>query len=288
MAARILKGQPVVERLHRNIEQQIAALAAIEIIPTLAIVDATSDPSSALYARTKEMACAQLGIQTQLLTLPPSGAGRELIEHLRELAENPKVHAILMEAPVSEEYSSLHPNLRIPPEKDVDGLHPVNLGRLLAGSPLFVPATAAACVELLHHYEIPIAGKRVVIVGRSLVVGKPLALLMLAEDATVTLCHSRTRDLAYETRQAEILIVAAGKPELVTASMVTPGAVVLDVGTNFGADGQVVGDVEQAGVNLVASALSPPKGGLGPVTTALLLWQVVEAARLRAEVKAAS
>lgn len=288
MAARILKGQPVVERLHRNIEQQISALAAIEIVPTLAIVDATSDPSSALYARTKEKACAQLGIQTQLLTLPPSGAGRELIEHLRELAENPKVHAILMEAPVSEEYSSLHPNLRIPPEKDVDGLHPVNLGRLLAGNPLFVPATAAACVELLHHYEIPIAGKRVVIVGRSLVVGKPLALLMLAEDATVTLCHSRTRDLAYETRQAEILIVAAGKPELVTASMVTPGAVVLDVGTNFGPDGQVVGDVEQAGVNLVASALSPPKGGLGPVTTALLLWQVVEAARLRAEVKAAS
>lgn len=229
-----------------------------------------------------------LGIQTQRLTLPASGAGRELIEHLRELAENPKVHAIMMEAPGSDEYASLHPNLRIPPEKDVDGLHPVNLGRLLAGNPLFVPATAAACVELLHHHEIPIAGKRVVIVGRSLVVGKPLALLMLAEDATVTLCHSRTRDLAYETRQAEILIVAAGQPELVTASMVTPGAVVLDVGTNVGPDGRVVGDVEQAGVNLVASALLPSKGGLGSVTTALLLWQVVEAARLRAEVKAAS
>ena len=155
----------------------------------------------------------------------------------------------------------------------------------MAGSPLFVPATAAACVEMLHHYEIPIAGKRVVIVGRSLVVGRPLALLMLAEDATVTLCHSKTRDLAYETRQAEILVVAAGHPDLVTASMVTPGAVVLDVGTNVGPDGQVVGDVEQGGVHLVASALSPARGGLGPVTTALLLWQVVEAARSRAEVK---
>ncbi|MCE7871482.1 bifunctional 5,10-methylene-tetrahydrofolate dehydrogenase/5,10-methylene-tetrahydrofolate cyclohydrolase [bacterium CPR1] len=247
MAARILRGQPVVDRLHRNIEQQIAALAAVEIVPTLAVVDATGDPSSALSASARAEACAMLGIQTQRLT-----------------------------------------NLRIPPEKDVDGLHPVNLGRLLAGNPLFVPATAAACVELLHHHEIPIAGKRVVIVGRSLVVGKPLALLMLAEDATVTLCHSRTRDLAYETRQAEILIVAAGQPELVTASMVTPGAVVLDVGTNVGPDGRVVGDVEQAGVNLVASALLPSKGGLGSVTTALLLWQVVEAARLRAEVKAAS
>lgn len=285
MAAQILKGEPVVERLHKNIEQQVSLLTAADIVPTLAIVDATGEASSALYATTREKACARLGIASQLITLPPTGAGRELVDILRELAENPKIHAIMLEAPVSEEYALLHPTLRIPPEKDVDGLHPVNLGRLMTGNPLFVPATAAACVEMLHHYEIPIRGKRVVIVGRSMGVGKPLALLMLAEDATVTLCHSRTRDLAYETRQAEILVVAAGKPELVTASMVTPGAVVLDVGTNVTADGQVVGDVEQAGVHLVASALSPPQGGLGPVTTALLLWQVVEAARLRAEVK---
>lgn len=285
MSARVLKGQPIVERLHRNIEQSVGQLSALDITPSLAIVDATGSASSALSARTKEAACAELGVAFQLVTLPPSGAGKELVDTLRELAENPRVHAIMLESPVSEEYALLHPELRIPPEKDVEGQHPTNLGRLMTGNPLFVPATAAACVEMLHHYEIPISGQRVVIVGRSMIVGKPLAALMLAEDGTVTLCHSRTRDLAYETRQAEILIVAAGRPELVTASMVTPGAVVLDVGTNILPDGQIVGDVEQAGVHLVASALSPTRGGLGPVSTALLLWQAVEAARLRAEVK---
>lgn len=276
------------ERLHKNIEQSVALLAASDVTPTLAIVDATASPAAALHARTQEQACTRLGIACQLFSLPPTGAGKELVETLRELAENPRVHAILLESPLGEEYAALHPTLRIPPEKDVEGLHPVNLGRLMTGNPLFVPAPAAACVEMLHHYDLAISGKRVVIVGRSLVVGRPLALLMLAEDATVTICHSLTRDLAYETRQAEILVVAAGKPELVTASMVTPGAVVLDLGTNLGSDGQVVGDVEQAGVHLVASALSPVRGGLGPVTTALLAWQVVEAARLRAEVKGAS
>lgn len=269
------------ERLHKNIEQQVGLLAAGDLVPTLAIVDTSGAPPR----EDREQACAQMGIACQRLVLPPTGAGRELIDTLRDLAENPRVHAIVLESPLGEEYAALNANLRIPPEKDVQGLHPVNLGRLMAGAPLFVPAGAAACVELLHHYEIPLAGKRVVIVGRSQGVGKPLALLMLAEDATVTVCHSHTRDLAYETRQAEILVVAAGRPELVTASMVTPGAVVLDLGQNPGPEGTILGDVEQAGVNLVAAAMSPARGGLAPVTTALLLWQVVEAARLRAEVK---
>ncbi|MEW6282244.1 MAG: bifunctional 5,10-methylenetetrahydrofolate dehydrogenase/5,10-methenyltetrahydrofolate cyclohydrolase [Candidatus Eremiobacterota bacterium] len=279
MPARILHGQIVAERLHRNIEQ---GLQGLDSVPTLAILDATGEPSAARSCEARSTAAGSLGVQCQVHRLPAQGAGRELLDLIRELAEDPCVHAIVLQAPLPREYASLYPWQRIPPEKDVEGLHPFNLGRLMVGSPLFVPATAAACIELLHHYELPLASKRAVVVGRSLVVGRPLALLLLAEDATVTVCHSRTRDLAYETRQAEVLVVAAGQPELVTASMVSPGAVVLDVGTNLRADGQIVGDVEQAGVHMVASALSPPVGGLEPVTTALLLWQTVEAARLAA------
>ncbi|HXE71382.1 MAG TPA: bifunctional 5,10-methylenetetrahydrofolate dehydrogenase/5,10-methenyltetrahydrofolate cyclohydrolase [Candidatus Nitrosotenuis sp.] len=281
LAAIIYKGAPIAERIHQRTRRLVESLAARGVRPSLAIVDATGDEAAALFARAKVRAGAQLGIRAQTLSLSPAGCGRELIERLRDLAEDPQVHGIIIESPLPREYQTLNPYSRVPPEKDVEGLHPYNLGRLFLGSPLFVPATAAACLEMLRFYEVPIAGRRAVVVGRSAVVGRPAALLLLAEDATVTICHSRTQNLAAHTRQADILLVAAGRPRLITASMLAPGAAVIDVGTNVGPDGQMVGDVDFEGVRLVASGVSPVRGGVGPVTTALLLWNTAEAARLQ-------
>ncbi len=277
MAAEILLGAPIAEGLHQRIRERMP-----RVTPTLAIVDATGDEAAARFARAKIKACERLGLEARHHPLPPSGAADDLLELLQDLSEDPQVHAILLESPLPAEYRPLNASARIPPEKDVEGLHPYNLGRLFTGSPLFVPATAAACLEMLRHHEVSMAGRHAVVVGRSTVVGRPAALLLLAEDATVTLCHSRTRDLAEHTRRADILLVAAGRAELVKADMVAPGAVVLDVGTNVTPAGHLVGDVDFAGVSEVASALTPARGGIGPVTTALLLWNTVEAARLQA------
>lgn len=281
MPATLLLGAPIASEVEARVAESVRALAERGVVPTLAIVDATGDEASARFARAKMRACARLGLESRHVTLPPAGASGEFLERLRDLAEDPRVHGILLESPLPEEYRPLNLSARVPPEKDVEGLHPYNLGRLFAGSPTFVPATAAACMEILKHHRIPLAGRRAVVVGRSTVIGRPIALLLLAEDATVTMCHSRTRDLASHIRQAEILVVAVGQAELVTAEMVAPGAVVLDVGTNVTAAGEVLGDVDFPGVEKVASALTPAKGGLGPVTTALLVWNTVEAARLQ-------
>lgn len=280
MPATPLLGAPLARALEARLAREVQDLAVQGCVPTLAIVDATGDEASARFARAKIRACARLGLDTRLLSLPPQGAGAELLEALRELEADPAVHGILLESPLPPEYAGLDLAGRLPPGKDVEGLHPYNLGRLFAGSPTFVPATAAACMEMLRHHGIPVEGRRAVVVGRSTVVGRPVAMLLLAENATVTVCHTRTRDLAAHTRNAEILVVAAGRPGLVGADMVAPGAVVLDVGTNVTAGGDVVGDVDHEGVARVASALTPPVGGLGPVTTALLLDHTVRAARL--------
>jgi len=278
MAALHLVGQPVVRDLETRLALYVDRLAVRGHVPTLAIVDATGEEASARFARAKVRACARLGLGSRLFVLPPVGAAEQLLETLNRLGQDPEIHGILLESPLPAAYQSLDAASLLPPIKDVEGLHPYNLGRLFAGRPGFVPATAAACLEMLLHYRIPVQGRHAVVVGRSTVVGRPVAMLLLKENATVTLCHSGTRDLAEHTRRAEILVVAAGQPGLVTASMVAPGAVVLDVGTNVTEDGKVVGDVDFAGVEAVASALTPATGGLGPVTTALLLEQTVLAA----------
>lgn len=278
MAALDLLGRPLVEALEARLAATVRELAGRGIVPTLAIVDATGDEASARFARAKIRACERLGMATRAVTLPASGAGPRLLEALEELGADPQVHGILLESPLPLEYRPLGLADRLPPDKDVEGLHPCNLGRLFAGSPTFVPATAGACLELLRHYGIPVAGRHAVVVGRSTVVGRPAAMLLLAEHATVTVCHSRTPDLGVHTRRADLLIVAAGRPGLVDASMVAAGAVVLDVGTNVTEAGDVVGDVDYPSVREVASALTPAKGGLGPVTTAVLLEATARAA----------
>lgn len=278
MSARLLLGAPVVRAVESRVQARVRELASLGVVPGMAIVDATGQEASARFARAKIRACERLGLEARVLELPTSGDGTHLLEALDELGQDPAVHGILLENPLPESWRGLEAQDRIPPAKDVEGLHPVHLGRLLAGRAGFVPATAAACLEILHHYGIPVAGRHTVVVGRSPVVGRPLALLLLAQDATVTICHSRTRDLAHHTRQAEILVVAAGRPGLIQADMVSPGAVVLDVGMNFTREGKVLGDVDFEGVREVASALTPSTGGIGPITTILLCENLVRAA----------
>jgi methylenetetrahydrofolate dehydrogenase (NADP+)/methenyltetrahydrofolate cyclohydrolase len=260
---------------------QIRATATEEsnqLFPVLAAVLATDDPATAWYASSIAKACTATGIELREDRLPPDDAAG-VLDVLDVLAADTEVDAIICLTPLPEGLTLAEAGERIPPAKDVDGASPLSLGRLAAGLPAFAPATAQAVIELLHHSGTALEGAEVVVVGRSIVVGKPLALLLLAENATVTVCHTRTRDLAAVTRRADVLVAAAGRAHLVGPDYVRPGAVVIDVGTNEGPDGTMVGDVDTAAVDPVASLVTPVPGGVGPVTTAVLLRNVVAAAQ---------
>jgi methylenetetrahydrofolate dehydrogenase (NADP+) / methenyltetrahydrofolate cyclohydrolase len=247
-------------------------------------VTATADKSWAWYVRSLAAAAARIGLECEVVDLtagtPDSPVSAEPITaSLRGLSANPAVHGIILQTPLPTGLRLAELAASIAPAKDVDGANPVSLGRLAAGLPAFAAATAAAVLQLLDFHGIELSGRRAVVVGRSAVVGKPLALLLLARDATVTVCHSRTPDLAAVTREADVLVVAAGRPGLVGAAHVRPRAVVIDVGTNPTADGGLTGDVDAASVTAVAGALSPVPGGVGPVTTAQLLLNTVTVAQ---------
>ncbi len=246
MTARSLAGREVAARLRAGAAEAVAALAAIGDVPRLAIVVATRAESAAWYVRSLSGAAARLGIATDVTELPADAPADEITAALTALSADPAVHGIVLQAP-------LPPGLRLPEiaaaiatAKDVDGASPLSLGLLTAGLPTFAPATAQAVVQLLDFHDVGLAGRRVVMVGRSLVVGKPLALLLLGRDATVTVGHSRTPDLASITREADVLVVAAGRRGLITAEHVRPGAIVVDVGTNTAPDGSLAGDVDAA------------------------------------------
>ena len=262
MTARSLGGKEAAARLRASAAEQVAALAGIA--PQLAIVVATPDESAAWYVRTLSAAAARLGVRCEVTERPADATAAAIASALSALSADSGVHGILLQAP-------LPAGLRLPEiaaaialPKDVDGASPLSLGRLMAGLPTFAPATAQAVLQLLDFHGVGLAGRRAVVVGRSLVVGKPLAQLLLGRDATVTVCHSRTPDLASVTRQADVLVVAAGRPGLITAEYVQSGAVVVDVGTTTAADGSLAGDVDAAGVAAIAGALSPVPGGVGP------------------------
>jgi methylenetetrahydrofolate dehydrogenase (NADP+) / methenyltetrahydrofolate cyclohydrolase len=256
----------------------VARLAAAGIAVRLAVVTATRDESAAWYVRSLVTAAAKLGIGCDVSDLGPDAMPERIADVLAALSADASAHGIILQTPLPPAVRLADLAGAIDPAKDVDGASPLSLGRLTAGLPAYAPATAEAVLTLLDHHGVEVAGRRAVVVGRSVVVGKPLGLLLLARDATVTICHSRTRDLAQITSQAEILIAAAGRPGLITAGNVSPGAIVIDVGTNATADGGLVGDVDAASVTTVAGALSPVPGGVGPVTTAQLLSNTVSAA----------
>jgi len=276
-AARELSGRELARQLRAGVAARAAALAADGRQPRLAVVTANDDGGSAAYVRSLAGAAAREGIACDV-THTATTAG--IIATLAQLADDPEVHGIILQTPLPEGANLAELAAAIPPPKDVDGASPESLGRLMAGLPAFAPATAEAVLAILDHYAVELRGRRAVVVGRSVVVGKPAAHLLLDRHATVTVAHSRTPDLAAVTRQADVLVAAAGRTGLIGPGHVSPGTVVIDVGTNATADGGLTGDVDPE-VRRVAAALTPVPGGVGPITTALLLSHVVQATETR-------
>jgi methylenetetrahydrofolate dehydrogenase (NADP+)/methenyltetrahydrofolate cyclohydrolase len=277
----IIDGNAAAAAERARIAAEVAELFEQGIVPGLAAILVGDDPASHIYVNGKERDCQRVGMRSMGARLPASVSQEELHAEIDRLNANPAVSGIIVQMPLPPHLDAVAAQERIDPGKDVDGLHPCNAGRLLRGDPLFVPATPLGCQVLLARYDVPIAGADVVIIGRSQLVGRPLAALLSLKgtDATVTTCHTRTRDLAAHTRRADIVVVAAGKPRTLTADMVRAGAVVLDVGISRGEDGRLVGDVDFAGVREVAGVITPVPGGVGPMTRAMLLHNTLLAAR---------
>jgi methylenetetrahydrofolate dehydrogenase (NADP+)/methenyltetrahydrofolate cyclohydrolase len=274
--ARILDGRAVASRLWRELSDRVAALGEGPA-PRLGIVRFEGHGPAEVYAASLARAARSIGVEA-IEVLPPYGAGmRDLAARIGSLNRDPQVSGIVVAQPIPEHLDAGAVLALIDPEKDVDGATPLNVGRLARGDRAFAPATALAVMAILRTFDIPVAGRRAVVVGRSTVVGRPVASLLLGADATVMVCHSRTRNLAREIRRAEILVVAAGQPGLIRPEMVNRSAVIVDCGINTTADG-IVGDVDYAAVRPVVSAITPVPGGVGPVTTMMLLEQTVEAA----------
>lgn len=280
MAAQIIDGKSIAQEIRREVRVEVAALAErIGAVPCLATVLVGNDPASATYVRNKARACEEVGIVSVRVDLPADLSQDALLCEIECLNRDPSVHAVLVQLPLPSHIRERRVLEAILPDKDVDGFHPANLGGLLVGSPLFVASTPLGILELLNRTKVEIEGQHAVIVGWSVVVGKPTAFLLLQREATVTICHIKTRDLAFHTRQADILVVAAGKAGLITGSMVKEGVVVIDVGVNRLADGRLVGDVDFAEVAEKASLITPVPGGVGPMTVAMLMKNTVDACR---------
>ncbi|MEU7878839.1 bifunctional 5,10-methylenetetrahydrofolate dehydrogenase/5,10-methenyltetrahydrofolate cyclohydrolase [Microbispora bryophytorum] len=278
MSARVLSGKELAASIRAGAAERAAALAAAGAPPKLAVVVATADESSAWYVRSIARAAEKAGITCDIVDLGAQAAPDSIRDRLAALSDDDTVHGIILQTPLPQGAKLEDLAGAIAFEKDVDGANPLSLGRLAAGLPAFAPATAEAVVAILDHHEIDLAGSRVAVVGRSTVVGKPAAHLLLDRNATVTVCHSRTRDLAAVTSAADVVVAAVGRAGLITAEHVRAGAVVVDVGTNPTEDGGLVGDVDAVAVAVKAGALTPVPGGVGPVTTALLLRHTVDAA----------
>ena len=276
-----MSGRELAAEIRAGTAAAAAELAAAHRPPRLTVVTATDDEASAWYVRSIASAAAKAGIGCEVEDLGPQASPAGIEAQLAALSADPTVHGIILTTPLPGGARLAELAAAIDPAKDVDGANPVSLGRLMTGLPAFAPATAEAVLRLLDHHRVELAGQHAVVVGRSAVVGKPVAHLLLDRNATVTICHSRTRDLAAITTQADVLVVAAGRAGLIGPDHVAPGAIVVDVGTNATPDGGLAGDVDPK-VADVAGALSPVPGGVGPVTTALLLRHVTDAAAARA------
>ena len=282
MSAVLLDGKALSARMRERLRQKAAALPRQ---PGLAVILVGDDPASAVYVRNKEKDCAQCGVRCLNHHLPAEATQQELLALVENMNRREDVDGILVQLPLPEGLDSRAVLEAIRPEKDVDAFHPENVGRLMLGLPRFLPCTPAGIMALLRAYGISPAGKHCVVVGRSNIVGKPMALLLLAEDATVTVCHSRTPDLAAQCRPADILISAVGRRGLITSDMVKPGAVVVDVAMNRNEEGKLCGDVQFAAAEPVVDAITPVPGGVGTVTTSVLVGHVVQAAGKKAGVE---
>ena len=279
MSAKIIDGKLRAAEVKACAAQAVRFLQErYGITPCLAVLLVGDDPASQVYVRGKANDCEACGIESRVIRLPAGTTQAELLARLGALAADSAVHGILVQLPLPRHIDPAAVIEAIPPEKDVDGFTPVNAGRLLNGEPCFAPCTPAGCLRMIEAAGVDLDGKHAVVVGRSNIVGKPAALLLMQKNATVTVCHSHTRDLAAVCRTADVLIAAVGKAGFITADMVKPGAVVIDVGINRGADGKLHGDVDFAPVSEIASYITPVPGGVGLMTRAMLMLNTVQAA----------
>lgn len=288
MTARILYGKEFAQRIKEDAKLQAGELwRRTGVRPGLAVVIVGDNPASLVYARNKHKACEELGFYSVTVELPATTGKEELLAKIDALNADVKIHGILVQLPLPPGLAAAETEVlnRIDPAKDVDGFHPVNIGRLSLGKPLLAPCTPAGCIRMLELADIPIDGARAVVLGRSNIVGKPMMSLLLAANATVTVCHSHTRDLPEVTRQADILVAAVGRPGFVTADMVKPGATVIDVGINRVAPKKLAGDVDFEAVKDVADAITPVPGGVGLLTIAMLMQNTVTAAKEQLKIK---
>ena len=273
----IMDGKALAAQVKREITQQIASS---NLTPGLAVIIVGDNPASRIYVNAKKKDCEACGIKSFEFALDADAGEEKLLDLILELNGRPDVHGILVQLPLPKGYSEQAVIQAISPDKDVDAFHFENVGKITTGDYIFLPCTPAGVMELLDHYNIDPAGKHCVVVGRSNIVGKPQALLLLHRHATVTICHSRTPDLGAMTRQADILVAAVGKPGLITADMVKPGAVVIDVAINRKEDDKICGDVDFDAVSKIASHITPVPGGVGPMTRAVLLRNTLQAAQM--------
>lgn len=278
MPAKLINGKQIAADKRQQIKVKVQELAEKGLVPGLAVILVGENPASQSYVKGKIRDCKEVGIHSELIRLPENVTEEELLAEVVRLNRAPSIHGILVQLPLPKQISEDKVIETIAPEKDVDGFHPVNLGKMMIGQDCFEPCTPAGIIEMLHACKIRIAGKHVIIVGRSHIVGKPASQLFLNHDATVTICHSRTTPLAEYTKQADILVVAVGHAGLIGAEDIKPGAIVVDVGMNRNADGKLVGDVEFPEVSQKASFITPVPGGVGPMTRVMLLENTVKAA----------
>ena len=277
----VIDGKAVAARVRAEVATAAAALRGRGIAPTLAVVLVGEDPASAVYVRSKTKAAREAGVDVRDHKLPADTTQAALLALVRGLVADPGVDGILVQMPLPRQLDADEVIRAIDPAKDVDGLHPTNLGYLAQGRPVMVPCTPKGCMRLLREVGAELAGARAAVLGRSLLVGKPISMLLANANATVTMCHSKTRELADEVRRADVVVAAIGRPELVRGDWIKPGAIVLDVGINRTAEGKLIGDVEYAAAAERARAITPVPGGVGPMTIACLLENTVEAASRR-------
>ena len=283
MTAQLIDGNALAKTIRAEVAGRTAALKAKGVNPALSIILVGEDPASQVYTRHKVNDSAQTGLEATLETYPADMSEADLLARIRTLNDDPKVHGILVQLPLPRHMDSQKVIETISPAKDVDGFHVASAGALMTGAPGFWPCTPHGCMKMLESIGYDLRGKHAVVIGRSNIVGKPMAMMLLAKSATVTICHSATQDLGAITRQADVIVAAVGKLDLLTADMVKPGAVVIDVGMNRKPDGKLAGDVDFDGVKEVASWITPVPGGVGPMTRAMLLANTLEAAERAAK-----
>ena len=278
MTARVIDGVKLAATIREEVAQRAAALTAAGTKPGLAVILVGHDPASQVYVKNKVAACEKAGLHSVLEQYPSDMTQEALLERVRALNADPAIHGILVQLPLPAHIDAHLVIETIAANKDVDGFHISNAGLLMTGKPLFRPCTPYGVMKMLESEQVPLRGAVAVVIGASNIVGKPMAMLLQSSGATVTICNSKTKDLGWHTRHADILVVATGKPKMIDASMVKAGAIVIDVGINRGTDGKLCGDVDFESVKTVAGAITPVPGGVGPMTIAMLLVNTVEAA----------